>query len=221
MEYIKTNIIGSQNIIEASIANKVKKVIALSTDKAASPLNLYGATKLCLEKLFISSNNYVGGQNIAFSCLRYGNVLGSRGSVLPLFLEQNKKNFFTITNHKMTRFNIMIEQCVEMALYALKRSVGGEIFIPKLPSIRIIDLAKAINPNKRIRYIGSRPGEKLHEELITHQESLDTYDIKKYYVMTSNKKLVKKLKKAKLKTGYNSLDNKFLSIQQIKKLINL
>jgi len=221
MEYIKTNIIGSQNIIEASIANKVKKVIALSTDKAASPLNLYGATKLCLEKLFISSNNYVGGQNIAFSCLRYGNVLGSRGSVLPLFLEQNKKNFFTITNHKMTRFNIMIEQCVEMALYALKRSVGGEIFIPKLPSIRIIDLAKAINPNKRIRYIGSRPGEKLHEELITHEESLDTYDIKKYYVMTSNKKLVKKLKKAKLKTGYNSLDNKFLSIQQIKKLINL
>lgn len=219
MEYIKTNIIGSQNIIQASIINKVKKVIALSTDKAASPLNLYGATKLCLEKLFISSNNYVGNQNISFSCVRYGNVLGSRGSVLPLFLQQDKKNFFTITNHEMTRFNIMIEQCIEMILFVLKKSIGGEIFIPKLSSIRIVDLAKAINPKKKIKYIGSRPGEKIHEELVTYAESFNTYNFGRYYVITDNKKLVKKLKKAKLKSGYNSKDNKFLSVEEIKKFI--
>jgi UDP-N-acetylglucosamine 4,6-dehydratase (inverting) len=219
MEYIKTNIIGSQNIIQASIMNKVKKVIALSTDKAASPLNLYGATKLCLEKLFISSNNYVGNQNISFSCVRYGNVLGSRGSVLPLFLQQDKKNFFTITNHEMTRFNIMIEQCIEMILFVLKKSIGGEIFIPKLSSIRIVDLAKAINPKKKIKYIGSRPGEKIHEELVTYAESFNTYNFGRYYVITDNKKLVKKLKKAKLKSGYNSRDNKFLSVEEIKKFI--
>jgi len=219
MEYIKTNIIGSQNIIQASIMNKVKKVIALSTDKAASPLNLYGATKLCLEKLFISSNNYVGNQNISFSCVRYGNVLGSRGSVLPLFLQQDKKNFFTITNHEMTRFNIMIEQCIEMILFVLKKSIGGEIFIPKLSSIRIVDLAKAINPKKKIKYIGSRPGEKIHEELVTYAESFNTYNFGRYYVITDNKKLVKKLKKAKLKSGYNSKDNKFLSVEEIKKFI--
>jgi UDP-N-acetylglucosamine 4,6-dehydratase len=219
MEYIKTNIMGSQNIIQASIMNKVKKVIALSTDKAASPLNLYGATKLCLEKLFISSNNYVGNQNISFSCVRYGNVLGSRGSVLPLFLQQDKKNFFTITNHEMTRFNIMIEQCIEMLLFVLKKSIGGEIFIPKLSSIRIVDLAKAINPKKKIKYIGSRPGEKIHEELVTYAESFNTYNFGRYYVITDNKKLVKKLKKAKLKFGYNSRDNKFLSVEEIKKFI--
>lgn len=219
MEYIKTNIIGSQNIIQASIMNKVKKVIALSTDKAASPLNLYGATKLCLEKLFISSNNYVGNQNISFSCVRYGNVLGSRGSVLPLFLQQDKKNFFTITNHEMTRFNIMIEQCIEMILFVLKKSIGGEIFIPKLSSIRIVDLAKAINPKKKIKYIGSRPGEKIHEELVTYAESFNTYNFGRYYIITDNKKLVKKLKKAKLKSGYNSKDNKFLSVEEIKKFI--
>lgn len=219
MEYIKTNIIGSQNIIQASIMNKVKKVIALSTDKAASPLNLYGATKLCLEKLFISSNNYVGNQNISFSCVRYGNVLGSRGSVLPLFLQQDKKNYFTITNHEMTRFNIMIEQCIEMILFVLKKSIGGEIFIPKLSSIRIVDLAKAINPKKKIKYIGSRPGEKIHEELVTYAESFNTYNFGRYYVITDNKKLVKKLKKAKLKSGYNSKDNKFLSVDEIKKFI--
>jgi nucleoside-diphosphate-sugar epimerase len=219
MEYIKTNIIGSQNIIQASIMNKVKKVIALSTDKAASPLNLYGATKLCLEKLFISSNNYVGNKNISFSCVRYGNVLGSRGSVLPLFLQQDKKNFFTITNHEMTRFNIMIEQCIEMILFVLKKSIGGEIFIPRLSSIRIVDLAKAINPKKKIKYIGSRPGEKIHEELVTYAESFNTYNFGRYYVITDNKKLVKKLKKAKLKSGYNSRDNKFLSVEEIKKFI--
>jgi FlaA1/EpsC-like NDP-sugar epimerase len=218
-ECIKTNINGAMNLIDACIDQGVKRVVALSTDKAASPLNLYGATKLCLEKLFISSNNYVGNKNISFSCVRYGNVLGSRGSVLPLFLQQDKKNFFTITNHEMTRFNIMIEQCIEMILFVLKKSIGGEIFIPRLSSIRIVDLAKAINPKKKIKYIGSRPGEKIHEELVTYAESFNTYNFGRYYVITDNKKLVKKLKKAKLKSGYNSRDNKFLSVEEIKKFI--
>jgi UDP-N-acetylglucosamine 4,6-dehydratase len=218
-EYIKTNIIGSQNVIEAAMSNKVKKVIALSTDKAASPLNLYGATKLCLEKLFTSSNSYVGNLNISFSCIRYGNVLGSRGSVLPLFLEQKKKSFFTITDIKMTRFNIMIEECIKIVLFALKKSIGGEIFIPKVPSIKIIDLAKAIDGNKNIKYIGIRSGEKIHEELITPAESHNTYHFGKYYVITTNVKLTKKLKKAKMKLGYNSRDNNFLTIPQIRKLI--
>jgi UDP-N-acetylglucosamine 4,6-dehydratase (inverting) len=219
-EYIKTNIIGSQNIVEAGMHNKVKKIIALSTDKAASPLNLYGATKLCLEKLFTSSNNYVGNQKISFSCIRYGNVLGSRGSVLPLFLEQEKKNFFTITDSRMTRFNIMIEDCVKIVFFALKYSVGGEIFIPKVSSINIVDLAKAINSKKNIKYIGIRPGEKLHEELVTPAESLNTYYFGKYYAITTNQGLTKKLKKAKMQSGYNSKDNNFLTIPQIRKLIN-
>ena len=220
MEYIKTNIMGSQNIIEAGMYNKVKKIIALSTDKAASPLNLYGATKLCLEKLFTSSNNYVGNQKISFSCIRYGNVLGSRGSVLPLFLEQEKKNFFTITDNRMTRFNIMIEDCIKIVFFALKSSVGGEIFIPKVPSINIVDLAKAINSKKKIKYIGIRPGEKLHEELITPAETLNTYHFGKYYVITTNQKLMRKLKKIKMQSGYNSKVNSFLTVPQIRKLIN-
>ena len=219
-EYIKTNIIGSQNIVEAAMYNKVKKIIALSTDKAASPLNLYGATKLCLEKLFTSSNNYVGNQKISFSCIRYGNVLGSRGSVLPLFLEQEKKDFFTITDRRMTRFNIMIEDCIKIVFFALKNSVGGEIFIPKVSSINIVDLAKAINSAKKIKYIGIRPGEKLHEELITPAESLNTYHFGKYYAITTNHALTKKLKKVKMQSGYNSKENNFLTIPQIRKLIN-
>ena len=220
MEYIKTNIIGSQNIIEAGIYNNVKKIIALSTDKAASPLNLYGATKLCLEKLFTSSNNYVGNQKISFSCIRYGNVLGSRGSVLPLFLEQEKKDFFTITDIRMTRFNIMIEDCIKIVFFALKKSVGGEIFIPKVSSINIVDLAKAINSKKKIKYTGIRYGEKLHEELVTPAESLNTYYFGKYYAITNNKKLTKKLRKVKMQSGYNSKLNNFLTIPQIRKLIN-
>ena len=219
-EYIKTNIIGSQNIVEAAMYNKVKKIIALSTDKAASPLNLYGATKLCLEKLFTSSNNYVGNQKISFSCIRYGNVLGSRGSVLPLFLEQEKKDFFTITDSRMTRFNIMIEDCIKIVFFALKNSVGGEIFIPKIPSVNIVDLAKAINSKKNIKYIGIRIGEKIHEELVTPAEALNTYYFGKYYVITTNQKLTKKLRKVKMKSGYNSKENNFLTIPQIKKLIN-
>jgi len=219
IEFIKTNIFGSQNIIEASIFNNVKKVVALSTDKAASPLNLYGATKLCLEKLFISANNVVGKRDIKFSCVRYGNVLGSRGSVLPLFFEQNKKEeFFTITDKKMTRFNIMIDEAIEMVLYSLNSKDNGDIIIPKIPSIKIIDLAKAINPRKKIKYIGIRPGEKLHEELLTVQESLNTYDNGKYFILKNNLDIHnnRKLKKTKLKNGFNSLNNNFLSISEIR-----
>ena len=225
IEFVKTNIFGSQNIIEASIFNNVKKVVALSTDKAASPLNLYGATKLCLEKLFISANNVIGDKDIKFSCVRYGNVLGSRGSVLPLFLEQNKKQqFFTVTDKNMTRFNIMINEAIEMVLFSLKNKDGGDIIIPKIPSIKITDLAKAINPQKKIKYIGIRPGEKLHEELLTAQESENSYNRGKYYVIKNNINNSQKLKKTNLKGGYNSLNNKFLSISEIKdclkKLIN-
>ena len=217
IEFVKTNIFGSQNIIEASIFNNVKKVVALSTDKAASPLNLYGATKLCLEKLFISANNVIGDKDIKFSCVRYGNVLGSRGSVLPLFLEQNKKQqFFTVTDKNMTRFNIMINEAIEMVLFSLKNKDGGDIIIPKIPSIKITDLAKAINPQKKIKYIGIRPGEKLHEELLTAQESENSYNRGKYYVIKNNINNSQKLKKTNLKGGYNSLNNKFLSISEIK-----
>lgn len=217
IEFVKTNIFGSQNIIEASIFNNVKKVVALSTDKAASPLNLYGATKLCLEKLFISANNVIGDKDIKFSCVRYGNVLGSRGSVLPLFLEQNKKQqFFTVTDKNMTRFNIMINEAIEMVLFSLKNKDGGDIIIPKIPSIKITDLAKAINPQKKIKYIGIRPGEKLHEELLTSQESVNTYNRGKYLVIKNNINNSQKLKKTNLKHGYNSLNNKFLSLSEIK-----
>ncbi len=224
IEFVKTNIFGSQNIIEASINNNVKKVVALSTDKAASPLNLYGATKLCLEKLFVSANNVVGNKDIKFSCVRYGNVLGSRGSVLPLFLEQNKKqDYFTITDSKMTRFNIMIDDAIKMVLYSLKSKNNSDIIIPKIPSIKITDLAKAINPKKKVKYIGVRPGEKLHEELLTAEESLKTYDNGKYYIIQHYNLLNKKAKKFKslnLKFGYNSFNNKFLSLTQIKSCLN-
>jgi len=180
---------------------------------------LYGATKLCLEKLFISANNVVGKRDIKFSCVRYGNVLGSRGSVLPLFFEQNKKEeFFTITDKKMTRFNIMIDEAIEMVLYSLNSKDNGDIIIPKIPSIKIIDLAKAINPRKKIKYIGIRPGEKLHEELLTVQESLNTYDNGKYFILKNNLDIHnnRKLKKTKLKNGFNSLNNNFLSISEIR-----
>ncbi len=224
IEFVKTNIFGSQNIIEASINNNVKKVVALSTDKAASPLNLYGATKLCLEKLFVSANNVVGNKDIKFSCVRYGNVLGSRGSVLPLFLEQNKnQDFFTITDKKMTRFNIMIDDAIKMVLYSLKSKNSSDIIIPKIPSIKITDLAKAINPKKSVKYIGIRPGEKLHEELLTSEESLKTYDNGKYYIIQHYnplKKNIKKFKSVNLKFGYNSFNNKFLSLSQIKSCLN-
>ena len=228
-EYIKTNIIGSQNVIDAAIENKVKTVIALSTDKAAAPINLYGATKLCADKLFSSANNVIGSNNIKFSVVRYGNVLGSRGSILPFFLKQKNKSFFTITDKEMSRFNITLKEASLMVEWAFKNCVGGEIFVPKIPSFRIIDLAKSIDSKKPLKIIGVRPGEKIHEEMITSSDSFNTVNLnKKYYVIlnSSNDKLnkyystKKKLNKVKKGFSYNSGTNSnFLSIKEIKRLI--
>ena len=172
-EFIKTNIIGSQNVIEACVANNVKHVIALSTDKASSPINLYGATKLCSDKLFISSQNIIGEKKTKFTVVRYGNVMSSRGSVIPKMIEDIKKyKTIFITDKNMTRFNITLEQSVNFVLNCILKSKGGEIFVPKIPSYRILSLAKAINNEAKIKYVGIRPGEKMHEEMISIDDQL-------------------------------------------------
>lgn len=185
MEFIKTNILGSQNIIDACIAAGVKKVVALSTDKASSPINLYGATKLTSDKLFIAANNYSFSYGTAFSVVRYGNVAGSRGSVIPFFLNLvQKKEPIPITDLKMTRFWITIEQAVEFVLSSFDLMQGGELFVPKIPSVRIIDIAKTISANSKILEVGIRPGEKLHEEMISREDMLRTvhFDDRRYIV---------------------------------------
>ena len=171
-EVIKTNVIGAQNLIEGCLSTNVKKVIALSTDKAAAPINLYGATKLCSDKLFISAQNYIGKRDLKFSVMRYGNVMGSRGSVLPLFSNLKNKNVFPITHKSMTRFNISLIESVKSVIWAFENMLGSEIFVPKIKSFKIVDLAKAMNPNCKFRFIGIRPGEKLHEEMITRSDQL-------------------------------------------------
>lgn len=183
MECIKTNVFGAENVINAALANNIQKVVALSTDKAAAPINLYGATKLCSDKLFVAANNMRGSRQITFSVVRYGNVIGSRGSVMPFFLEKAKTGVLPITDERMTRFNISLEDGVEMVLYALENAWGGEIYVPKIPSYRIMDVAKAIGPNCEFPNVGIRPGEKLHEEMITETDSLSTIETKKYYVI--------------------------------------
>ena len=231
-EFIKTNIIGSQNIIEACIDRNVKQVISLSTDKAVAPVNLYGATKLCADKLFISANDYAGRSNYKFSVVRYGNVILSRGSVIPKFKEisENEKIFyFPITDINMTIFLISLDDGIKAVLFALKNQSGGEIFIPKLPSIKIIDICKILNPNKKIKVVGIRAGEKIHEELIAASDSGNTYDIGNYFITLPHKNLdlLKKInsKKFKLKItkknfSYNSLDNKnYLSLDKIRKIL--
>jgi UDP-N-acetylglucosamine 4,6-dehydratase len=228
-ETIKTNVTGTQNLIEASLNNNVKKIIALSTDKAASPLNLYGATKLCAEKLIVSANNIRGNRSINFSVIRYGNVFGSRGSVLHEFLRQKKNGVLNITDKRMTRFNIELKDSIKLALYALKNSSGGEIFIPKLSSFNIVDLAKAIAPECRLAFKGIRPGEKLHEEMFTESESLSCFENKEMFLIvpgTDNKLRNNYLKSNRWKPNkkilsYNSKENpNFLSIQQLKSLVN-
>jgi UDP-N-acetylglucosamine 4,6-dehydratase (inverting) len=226
-EVIKTNVIGAQNIIEASINNNIKKVISLSTDKAVSPVNLYGATKLCSDKLFISANNIKGSQKISFSVVRYGNVTGSRGSVLPEFLKQEKKGEFLITDKSMTRFNISLNSAVEMVLWSLKNTIGGEIVIPKIKSFKIIDLAKIINPKLKIRITGVRQGEKIHEELISKLDNVNTYDISKYYVLLNqDKKLISYYKKkfqatkTSINLNYSSeTKNKYLNNKELKVIV--
>ena len=182
-EAVKTNIIGGQNVIDAAISTGVKKVVALSTDKAAAPINLYGATKLASDKLFIAANNYAGLHNIKFSVVRYGNVMGSRGSVIPFFLDRQKTGMLPITDERMTRFNISLQESVDFVLMCIEKMWGGELFVPKIPSYRIIDVAKAINPECRLEFVGIRPGEKLHEELITTTDALNTIEFQDYYVI--------------------------------------
>lgn len=185
-ECIKTNIIGAQNLIEACLDSKVSNVVALSTDKAAAPINLYGATKLCADKLFTAANNIRGHRDLRFSVVRYGNVMGSRGSVIPFFMECRKNGVLPITNNAMTRFNICLEDGVEMVLWALEHARGGEIFVPKIPSYRISDVAKAIGPDCEHRVVGIRPGEKVHEEMITESDSPNTVDLGRYFAILSS-----------------------------------
>lgn len=182
-EFVKTNILGAQNLIEACLDKKVQRVVALSTDKAAAPVNLYGATKLCSDKLFTAANNIRGHRDCRFSVVRYGNVMGSRGSVIPFFLEKRKTGVLPITDPAMTRFNISLEEGVEMVLWALTNSHGGEIFVPKIPSYRITDVAQAIGPECEHRVIGIRPGEKIHEEMITSSDSANTVDLGRYFAI--------------------------------------
>ena len=183
MECINTNIIGAENVINAALDCGIEKVVALSTDKAAAPINLYGATKLCSDKLFIAANNMKGARKLTFSVVRYGNVMGSRGSVIPFFMKKKETGVLPITDEKMTRFNITLSEGVEMVLYALKNAWGGEVFVPKIPSYKITDVVKAIAPEAKTEIIGIRPGEKLHEEMITSSDSLNTLDCGKYYVI--------------------------------------
>ena len=182
-ECIKTNVMGAQNLIEACIKAGVKNVVALSTDKAAAPVNLYGATKLCSDKLFVAANNIRGRHDIRFSVVRYGNVMGSRGSVIPFFMDQRKNGVIPITDPQMTRFNISLDGGVDLVLHALENSLGGEIYIPKIPSYRITELAEAIAPDCEQNIVGIRPGEKLHEEMITSSDSPNTLETDQHYVI--------------------------------------
>lgn len=182
-ECIKTNVLGAQNVIEACLDSKVSNVVALSTDKAAAPINLYGATKLCSDKLFTAANNIRGSRDLRLSVVRYGNVIGSRGSVVPFFLSKRETGVFPITDATMTRFNISLDEGVQMVLWALENAQGGEIFVPKIPSYLITDLAEAIGPECELDIIGIRPGEKIHEEMITSSDSLNTFDVGPYYAI--------------------------------------
>jgi UDP-N-acetylglucosamine 4,6-dehydratase len=183
MECVKTNILGAENVINAALKAGVKKVVALSTDKAAAPINLYGATKLASDKLFIAANNIRGKRDITFSVVRYGNVMGSNGSVMPFFIKKKKEGVIPITDERMTRFNISLEDGCEMVFYAIEKAWGGEIFVPKIPSYKIVDVATAIAPECKQVEIGIRPGEKLHEEMITISDSYNSIDLGKYYAI--------------------------------------
>lgn len=182
-ECIQTNVIGAENIISTALDSHVKKVVALSTDKACAPINLYGATKLCSDKLFIAANNMKGKRNLALSVVRYGNVMGSRGSVIPFFINRKKSGVLPITDPRMTRFNILLDHGVDLVIHAFRKSLGGELFVPKIPSYRIMDVARAIGPECEYPTVGIRPGEKLHEEMITETDSLTTIETDDNFIM--------------------------------------
>ena len=228
-ECIKTNVLGAQNVIEACLANNVQRVVALSTDKAAAPVNLYGATKLCSDKLFIAANNIRGKRDIRFSVVRYGNVLGSRGSVIPFFQDMKKTGTLPITDSRMTRFNISLQDGVKMVMWAIENAWGGEVLVPKIPSYRITDVAKAIAPDCRQEVIGIRPGEKIHEEMITTSDSASTVDLGKYYAILpatgafTTEQYCEAMKAALVAPGfaYDSGSNPdYLSVDQLRALIS-
>ncbi|MXU66611.1 UDP-N-acetylglucosamine 4,6-dehydratase (inverting) [Oceanomicrobium pacificus] len=227
-ECIKTNVLGAQNVIEACLDTNVSAVVALSTDKAAAPINLYGATKLCSDKLFVSANNMRGSRDLKLSVVRYGNVMGSRGSVIPFFLGQRDSGTLPITDPGMTRFNITLDEGVAMVLWSIENAVGGEIFVPKIPSYNILDVAAAIAPGCETKIVGIRPGEKLHEEMITASDCYNTLDLGKYYAILPSGD-VDFIEAYKSRTGaalvpegfsYNSGDNsEFLTAEELKDLI--
>jgi len=229
MEFIKTNVLGAENIVSACLDSQVERVVALSTDKAAAPINLYGATKLCSDKLFTAANNITGNKKLKFSVVRYGNVMGSRGSVIPFYLERAKKGeSLPITDPGMTRFNISLKQGVEMVRWSIRNAVGGEVFVPKLASYRITDLAHAIGPSCDKPIVGIRPGEKIHEEMITTSDSFTTVDLGQYYAIlpTSGLSIQDyegigiKAKKVVAGFSYNSGSNPdFLSVEELRRLI--
>jgi UDP-N-acetylglucosamine 4,6-dehydratase/5-epimerase len=225
-EFIKTNIQGSQNVIDGALETKVNVVVALSTDKAAAPINLYGATKLVSDKLFIAANNIKGNRNLRFSVVRYGNVMGSRGSVIPFFRNKAKDGVLPITNKEMTRFNISLEDGVEMVLWAIENALGAEIFVPKIPSYKIETVAKAIAPNAKLVDVGIRPGEKLHEEMITVSDAMYTIDIGKYYAILptgANKKIyLNHFGGKEVVEGFNyssGKNNSWVSVAEMRELI--
>lgn len=225
-EFIKTNIGGAQNVIDAAMATNVKVVVALSTDKAAAPINLYGATKLVSDKLFIAANNMKGKRDLRFSVVRYGNVMGSRGSVIPFFMKKAKEGEIPITHMDMTRFNISLEDGVEMVLWAIEHAIGSELFVPKIPSYKILTIAKAIAPKAKLIDVGIRPGEKLHEEMITGSDAINTIDIGKYYAILPSGVNKKKYldhfggKDVPVGFSYNSGENdEWVSVEEMRSLI--
>jgi UDP-N-acetylglucosamine 4,6-dehydratase (inverting) len=227
-ECIKTNVLGAQNLIEACLDTKVQRVVALSTDKAAAPINLYGATKLCSDKLFVAGNNIKGSRDLRFSVVRYGNVMGSRGSVIPFFAEKRATGVLPITDPQMTRFNISLQEGVDMVLWSIEHAWGGEILVPKIPSYRITDVASAVAPEAEQKIVGIRPGEKIHEEMITASDSPNTVDLGGYYAILpsgaeySIDDYCSRMKATRVKPGfsYDSGSNTdFLSVPQLQEMI--
>ncbi|MCE3294319.1 MAG: UDP-N-acetylglucosamine 4,6-dehydratase [Crocinitomicaceae bacterium] len=228
-ECVKTNIGGAENIIKASLETAVTRVVALSTDKACAPINLYGATKLTSDKLFVAANNIKGNKNIVFSVVRYGNVMGSNGSVIPFFQKKAAEGVLPITDPNMTRFNISLEEGVDMVLHALDNAWGGEIFVPKIPSYKITDVAMAVGPDCEHRIIGIRPGEKIHEEMITSSDSFMTYDLGKYYVILpqltewDKGEFLENFNGQQVAPGFNyssGSNTEWLNVEQLRRLIS-